>query len=184
MLLHCLLNRTWILPILCLIYSVSVSVCVYACLCLCACVCVCSVLRSVLFPFIYVILDTGRVAAARDIEMSLYYNPLLLLTPPFCHPLCVLCFGCLKKWWDCGNFLCHSVISIFKYSPSFVYAARKLFEAFFFIQRYFEEALRLHPNGNLLDGLSRCAKSRCELRWCWCQGRSPPPFAPPPHPLN
>lgn len=111
---------------------VCLCVCLSVYVCLCACVCVCSVLRSVLFPFIYVILDTGRVAAARDIEMSLYYTPSSSCSlSSLCHPLCVLCFGCLKKWWDCGNFLCHSVISIFKYSPSFVYAARKLFEAYF-----------------------------------------------------
>lgn len=57
--------------------------------------------------------------------------PLLPLSSSGTLSLCIM-FWLLEKVMRLGNFLCHSVISIFKYSPSFVYAARKLFEAFFF----------------------------------------------------
>lgn len=142
-------------------------------------VCVCAACCDLCY--FHLSMSSLTLAAQQQHEISrwLYTIPPFLLSHP--PSLCIM-FWLLEKVMRLGNFLCHSVISIFKYSPSFVYAARKLFEAFFFVQRYFEEALRLHPCGNLLDGLSRCAKSRCELRCCRCQGR--PPFAAPSHPLN
>lgn len=97
----------------------------------CALVCVCVCAACCDLCYFHLSMSSLTLAAQQQHEISrwLYTIP----PPPLSSfPSLSIMFWLLEKVMRLGNFLCHSVISIFKYSPSFVYAARKLFEAFFF----------------------------------------------------